>query len=152
LSIIAELGDGNENLKTILDRYDAALEDVEENLIIKGKKLEHANREHPGWQSYYDERRIELHTLVKYFEAQVNKVRGKLFKDYTETYSRELTDRGKDKYIDKEESYLNIYEVYLEVKETHDQFVRVVDAFKSRGFALNNITKIRVAAMEDAVI
>jgi hypothetical protein len=152
LSIVTELGDGNINLPKIMQRYETALNDVKKNLAIKGKKLEHANSEQPGWQSYYDERRIELHTLVKYFEAQVNRIRGKLFRDYTETYSRELTDRGKDKYIDKESSYLNIYEVYLEVKELHDQYARVVDAFRSRGFALNNITKIRVAALEDATI
>ena len=152
MSIIAELGEGNKNLLNLIERYETALEDVEENLGIKGKKLELANSEHPGWQSYYDERRIELHTLVKYFEMQTNKVRGKLFRDYTENYSRVLADRAIDKYIDKEDAYLKAYGLYLEVKEIHDQYVRVVEAFRSRGFALNNITKIRVAAMEDATI
>ena len=83
---------------------------------------------------------------------QTNKVRGKLFRDYTENYSRVLADRAIDKYIDKEDAYLAAYGLYLEVKEIHDQYVRVVEAFRSRGFALNNITKIRVAAMEDATI
>jgi hypothetical protein len=43
-------------------------------------------------------------------------------------------------------------ELYLEVKDLHDRYAAVVDAFRSRGFALNNITKIRVAALEDVTI
>lgn len=152
MSLIADLGKNNENLPDILDRYESALGDVEENLAIKGKKLEHANREHPAWQSYYDERRIELHTLYKYFELQIGRVRGKLYKDYTENYSRELDTRSKDKYIDHEKDFLKASDLYLEVKDLHDRYAAVVDAFRSRGFALNNITKIRVAALEDAVI
>ena len=116
------------------------------------KNLEHANREQPAWQSYYDQRRIELYALVKYYEGQINRVRGKLYKSYTETYSRELTDRAKDKYIDNEKSYLDMLEVYLEVKELYDRYDAVVEAFKSRGYALNNITKIRVASLEDVVV
>ncbi len=151
MSIIGELSGDNKNLPPLLARYETALEDHETNLVIKGKKLELANYEHPGWQSYYDERRIELHTLVKYFEVEVNKVRGQLFRQY-ENYSRELDNRSKEKYIDHEPEYLTIFEIYLEVKDLHDRYAGVVDAFRSRGFTLNNITKIRVAALEDAVI
>jgi len=152
LSIINDLGKDSINLPTILANYETALGGFEDKLEIKGKNLEHANSEQPAWQSYYDQRRIELYTLVKYYEGQINRVRGKLFKSYTETYSRELTDRAKDKYIDNEEAYLKMFEIYLEVKEVHDQYSAVVEAFKSRGYALNNITKIRVAALEDVTI
>jgi hypothetical protein len=152
LSLIADLGDKNKNLPNILGEYEAALEGYQEHLAIKGKNLEHANREHPAWQSYYDERRMELHTLYKHFETQMYKVRGSLFKQYTESYSRELNDRAKDQYINHEDEFLKISGIYLEVKDLHDRYVSVVDAFRSRGFALNNITKIRVAALEDAVI
>ena len=152
MSRIADLGKKNKNLPDIIEEYETVLKGYKKDLEIKGKKLEHANREQPSLHSYYDERRIELHTLVKYFEGQISRVRGKLYKDYTETYSRELSDRMKDKYIDNENAYLTMFELYLEIKELHDKFNSVVDAFKSRGFVLNNITKIRVAAMEDATI
>jgi len=152
LSLIQEVGKNFEGLPTIFDRYEAALQGYNDNLKIKGKNLEHANREQPSWYSYYDERRIELYTLVKHFEGQLDRVRGKLFKTYTETYSRELSDRAKDKYIDNEESYLNMLEIYLEVKELYNKYEMVVEAFRTRGFALNNITKIRVASLEDVTI
>lgn len=152
MSIIADLGDKNKNLPKILDQYETALEDYAVNLTIKGKKLEHANSEHPAWQSYYDERRIELHTLYKYFEHEMTRIRGKLYRDYTENYSRELDARSKERYIDHEDEFLKASGLYFEVKDLHDRYAAVVDAFRSRGFALNNITKIRVAALEDTVI
>lgn len=152
MSLIPELGKDLENLPDILGKYEDALNGYEDNLQIEGKNLEKANREQASWQSYYDQRKIELYALVKYFEARIAKVRGTYFKGYTENYSRELTDRAKDKYIDHEEGYLKEYEIYLEVKELYDRYDSVVESFKARGYALNNITKIRVASLEDVIV
>ena len=71
---------------------------------------------------------------------------------FTETYNRELSDRQKEKYIDNEEQYLSQYEIYLEIKDVYEQYEAVCNAFQSRGYALNNITKIRVASLEDVII
>lgn len=152
MSLIPELGKGMSNLPAIIERYEADLQHAEATLSLEGKRLEAANKEQPAWQSYYDQRRIELYTLVKFIDAEVNRIRGTLFRSYTENYSRELTDRAKDKYIDHEQAYLDILELYLEVKELYDKYDSLVDAFRTRGFALNNITKIRVAAMEDVIL
>lgn len=152
MSRIPDLGEKFKNIPDIIAEYDFALSDYKDHLELKGKTIEQANRENPAWQSYYDERRIELKTLVDYMEAQVNRVKGRLFKSYTETYPRELSDRAKDKYIENEEAYLAVYEIYLEVKEMYNRYQSVVDSFTARAYALNNITKLRVASLEDAVL
>jgi hypothetical protein len=152
LSRIPDLGEGFKNIANVLSDFDIALDDADAILKIEGKSLERANKENPAWQAYYDQKRIELKTLLEYMEMQVQRTRGRLFKSYTETYPRELSDRAKDKYIDNEEAYLTIYEIYLEVKEMYNRYQAVVDAFTSRGYALNNITKIRVASLEDVMM
>jgi len=152
LSLIPVLGKDKKDLPKILDKYETTLEEVEGHLAIEGKLLEHSNREQAGWQAYYDQRRIELHTLVKYLEGDIKRVRGKLFRSFIENHSRDLSDRAIDKYIDSEEAFLRANELYLEVKDLYDRYESVVEAFKSRGYALNNITKIRVASIEDAEI
>lgn len=152
MSRIPELGEGYSNLPSIIAEYEDLLSGVEEKISIKGKSIEHANRENPTWQLYYDQKRIELHTLVRYLESQMSRVRGKLFRSYTEAHQRELSDRAKDKYIDNEDAFLAINELYLEIKEVYDKYQAVCDAYKSRGYALNNITKVRVASLEDAMI
>lgn len=148
-SQIGEISVDVTKLPELLEKYENMLSDAEEHLKIEGKNLEKANIEQAAWQSYYDERKVELNTLLKFFEARVDSTRGRLFQKYTETYSHDLSDRAKDKYIDHEDAYLTNYELYLEVKEMHDKYAAVVEAFKSRGFALRNIVQLRVAALED---
>lgn len=142
-------GKNIENLPDIIDRYTSYLEDAERNLQIEGKNLERANVEQAGWINYYDQRRIELRTLVKFMEAKLEQIRGELWTYYTEKYSRDLGPRDKDQYINNESKYLDYLELYLEVKEIYDKYEAVVEAFKSRGFALRNITDLRVHSLAD---
>jgi hypothetical protein len=160
MSKIDQLGDKKstdlkqryKNLPTVLETYEEVWKYAEQDLAIKGKSLEIANKENSALYAYYDERRVELKTLVDYLELQINKTRGRLWRTFTENNNREISDRSKEKYIDGEQAYLDIYEIYLEVKEMYNQFESVVEAFKLRGYSLNNITKIRVAALENVTL
>jgi hypothetical protein len=154
LSALDRIVDNLGKLPEVLEEYEQALDTktVEDNLRIKGKVLETANSEQPGWLLYYDSRRAELYALMKWLESRLAAVRGKYFKQYTEHYSRELSDRQKDKYIDNEQQVQVQLELYLQVKELHDRFQAVVDAFQARGFALKNITELRIRSLEDSVI
>lgn len=149
MSRIPDLGKKYAKLPQVLAEHEKAIDEAEPLIEIKGKKLEGANVENPAWQHYYDQKRIELYTLVKYFETEVGRVRGKLFKSYKENHSIELSEREIGRYIDNEKAFLDINELYLEVKELYEKYQAIVNAFTARGYALNNITKIRVASLED---
>jgi hypothetical protein len=140
------------NIPKIVETYEGYLLDFQKNLIIKGKRLELANYEQATWMSYYDERRVELHAIVRYMEMQVEKVRGKLWRDYTENYSRELSPKDKDQYINNEKAFIDTTSLFLEIRELYEKFESVVESFKARGYALNNITRIRIADMGDYVV
>lgn len=161
MSRIADLGDNKstetkdkyKNLAKILGDYMNDLSEAEENLKIEGKSLEKANRENASWKFYYRQRLVELSTLTKYFEREIDRVRGKLFRSYSPpNFNIDLSDRAKDKYIDNEQAYLDINELFLEVKEIRDSYEAIVDAFTDRGYALKNITQARIAQLEDALL
>lgn len=152
MSRIPDLGKAYAKLPDILAEYEGELDGADKLINIKGKKLENANIENPAWQHYYDQKKIELYTLVKYFESELGRVRSKLFKSYKENHSIELSEREIQRYIDGEPAFLNMNEMYLEVKELYEKYESVVAAFTSRGYALNNITRIRVASLEDVVL
>lgn len=160
MSKIAELGDKKatdlkerfKNLGSILATYNDALLSLEGDISIKGKSLENANRENPSLYAFYDQRRVELKSLTDYMEREVERVKGRLFRSFTENSNRELSDRAKAEYVKGEQAYLDIHEIYLEVNEVYGQFSAAVEAFKMRGYALNNITKIRVANMENVIL
>ena len=86
---------------------------------------------------------------MKFFEGRVTAVRGKLFRQYTESYSRELSDRAKEKYIDHDKEYTDVYSVLIEVEELYEKYVAVVDAIRNRGFALRNLTDLAVNQLTD---
>ncbi len=152
MSLILRIAEDDSNLPDIIDEYEKYLSGASENLEIKGKSLESANVEHASWMSYYDERRIELYSLVKYYEAKLAKVKGKLWTDYTENYSIALAATDKTHYIAKEPRYLEMNTYYLLVQETYNKFDGLVEAYKSRGFALRNITNARCAALQDVIL
>lgn len=151
-SIIEKVSSNLNKLPEILASYEADLENIEEIIKLKGKTISEANKENPSWIHYFQQRTSELKVLVDYFELQVNRVRGSLFKQYTENYQRELSERAKEKYIDHEEKFVQMNEIYLEIKELYLKFQGVVDALNARGYALNNLTKLIVAEAQHEVL
>ena len=152
MSTIAKLGQRSVNLPKILEEYEGYLATVEENLAIKGKTLAEACVEHASWAVYYDQKRVELGSLKKYMEREVDRIRGKQWMQVTDTNSRDYSTTDKNNYINCDPAFLAMHELMLEVAELYDKFVAVSDAFKSRGYALNNITKLRVSSIENDVI
>lgn len=152
MSIIVDLGKDKENLIPIILRYTEDLEEARANLEIEGKTLEKANREHASHQFFYDERKSELYILMKFLEREVDRVRGELWQRYTENHSADLNTKDKDQYINKDKKYLDEQEKYLHVMELYEKYKALCDAYTSRGYALRNITNLRVAALENVVM
>ena len=148
MSKIADIGENYENLPNILEVYDRELNEAEERLKIKGKKLEVSNSENSAWLHYYDQRRVELKALVKFFQMEEDRVRGSLYKSYKENYSRALGERDINKYIDNEKEYLKVHGLLIEVEEMYELYQAIVNAFTTRNYALSNITKLRVSQLE----
>lgn len=152
MSRIADLGKNFERLPGLLTEYDEHLALAPERIAIKGKIIEEALKEQAAWPVFYDEKRRELNTLVKYMDSRVDATRGKLYREYTENYSRDLPDRTKDKYIDNEEAFLKIHELYLEIYELAEKYEAVVEAFKVRGFALRDIVVARTHQFQNGLL
>lgn len=141
-----------ENILKIIPAYEQDLEGYEENLHLKGKNIIVANAEQPSWFVYYDTRRAELKNALEYMELYVQKIRGKLWKEYTENYSRDLQAKDKEQYINNEKAFLDAYELYLELKDLYDKYVSVVEGFKNQGYVLTNISRIITSEMKDYII
>jgi hypothetical protein len=148
MSKITELRASLKNLPALIVQYEADLEAATANLKISDKTLGDALREQGTWPNYYSQRRAELKTLVKYLESQVASVRGRIARRY-EQYSIKLSDRLLYSYIDGEEEFLNINQLYLEVEELYFKYDAVVDAYDKRGFALRDLTLARVHSIQD---
>ena len=148
MSLVPQLGKGYIKLPDILSQYKKDLEPAAEQLEKEGKLLETSLSKNSSYMHYYDERRIRLYSLVKYFRMEVDRVRSDLYRKYNEVYTRELTYNLMSKYIDGEEDYLYVYKILIEVEELYDEYVSVVEAFKQRNFELGHMTRLRIANLE----
>lgn len=151
MSKIQNLGKHLEKLPDVLGEYEDLIEDVRNILKIKGKTLKEANRD-AEHQFFYDEKKRELNALVKYIESMLFATRGRLYRALTENNPRELSDRAKDRYIDNEQDYLTMNGIYLEVKEMAEKYDAIVESFRSRGYAVNNLTKLVISGTEEYII
>lgn len=139
-------------LKRVLDSYDEDIHKAEDDLTTKGKNLEKLNRENASFQHYYESARVELSSLAKSIERLIDRRKSILFQHYTENLHRDLSDKAKERYMEQDQEYLALYDAYLRVRERHDILASVVEAFKSRGFQLRNITELRIAQLHDIVL
>jgi hypothetical protein len=153
MSVLGRLGgDEYPNLPAILNEYQKSLDEADQYLITKGKTHAQANAEHASWQFFYDGQTAELRVLEKFFDMRVNAVRGRLFQKLSKATNIELSDRQREKYIDNDERYLKQYEVYLAVYELYDKFRALSEAFRARGFALRNLTEVKIISAQDDAI
>ncbi len=150
MSKIASLGKNNENLPELIVQYETELKEAEANLKITGKILDLALREQGAWPVYYGQRRAELKTLMKYLDARVSAVRGRLTRNYFENCNPKQSERMIDKYVDYEQEYLSMYHLYLEVAELYEKYDAVCEAFTIRGFALRDLTTARVEQIQNS--
>lgn len=141
-----------ENMTSIVDVYSDELADLEITLKLKGKTLEKANVEQPSWLAYYDQRRLELKSVLDYLDLRVEQTYGKLWRQYTENYSRDLAPKDKENYIKHDEKYIAAKNLFLEMQDLYSKYQMAVDAFQARGYALNNVTRAKVAAVGDAIL
>ena len=140
------------NIEKVVSIYEQDLAGFEDHLRLSGKNIIKANEEQPSWLSFYDSHRVELKSITEYMDLQVQKTRGKLWRDYTENYSRDLQTKDKEQYINHEPTFIFMYQLYLEVKELYEKYVSVVESFKARGFILNNLTRLISTETVDYII
>lgn len=131
-------------LPNLLIKYLDELDQAETRLAVRGKTIENALKDQAHFPIKYADQLAELKTLNKYVGLEIGKIRGKLFQRITEKSQLDMSDRAKDKLIDADEEYLKYAELQLEIQDILDKTEAVVDAFITRGFALRDITQLRI--------
>lgn len=141
-----------DNLPDVLADYEDAIDEAEQHLSIKGKTAVEAAREQCAWPIYYSTRKAEVGKLLKYAEMMAGAAKSRHYRRYTENYSRDLGDRGRDKYIEGEEDVITYRLICLEIEEVYNKLSAVCDAFDRRGFALRDWTQLTIASLTDTTI
>lgn len=136
-------------LDSVIELYQNDLIEADEIIKLKGKQIDFANVEHSGWANYYHQKGVEVKNIRDYVEMKLDEVQGQLWMKYVEHYDRQLAQKDIERYIKQNQEYLDMYEKYLKVNELWGQFERVRESFKTRGYNLNNLTKLITAGVQE---
>ena len=131
--------------------YENELEDAKYECRIKGS-LEKASASLPGITEFRFNQLQEIEAILNYLNIELRRLRSQYFKKYLENYQRALSSRDVDRYVDGEADVVDYEKIINEFALLRNKWLGVLKALDQKQWQITNITKLRVAGMEDANI
>lgn len=141
-----------EELIPILERFEEKIKAAEPIFKLEGRRLEEVARTLPQYQSSYNQSHQEVKAVEEWLNNIKDKRVSKLWKKYTEGYSRALSTRDIQAYIGGEKDIVELNQIIIEVTLLKNQLNSIVDALIQIGWMVGHITKLRVAELQDVIL
>ena len=131
--------------------YERELVEAKKEIRIYGN-LEKAAAEMPGLVEQRFNQLQELEAILEYLNIELRRLRSSFFKKYLENYQRALSSRDVEKYVDGEADVVDYEKIINEFALMRNKWLGVCKGLDQKQWQITNITKLRVAGMEDASI
>lgn len=118
---------------------------------IEGERLEEVARDLAQHQYFYGVLKQDAKALVKWLEIQKSQKESRYLKNYNNT-PRALGVKEQGIYLQGEKDVVEMNQLITEANLRAQQFDEIVEAIKNLGWMVGNMTKLRVASIEEAVI
>lgn len=135
-----------------LEVYEALIKAAEPLFNLEGAVLEDACKAHLQNLALYDMMYNECKTIEAYLDAKREEVEASLHKHYLENSQRQLGARDLVMYIRGDPQVIEVIQILLEVSHVRRQLEAIVEAFKTMGWSLSNIVKLRVAQLDHTTL
>ena len=136
------------NIPDFISYYEAELETAKKECRIYGH-VEKSISALPGITEHRFNQLQEIEAVLSYLNIQLRKIRRKHFQKYLEAYNRALTSRDAEKYVDGEDEVIDYETIINSVALIRNKYLGILKGLETKAFQLNNITRLRVAGMED---
>lgn len=136
----------------LLPKYEDKIAAAEHIFQLEGRRLEEIMRTLPHFQSSYDESYHEMKALEAWVENIKEKKTSKLWKKYNEGYSRALSTRDIQSYIAGEKDIVELNQIIIEITLLKNKLFSIVEALKQLGWMAGNVTKLRIAELQDVIL
>jgi conjugal transfer/entry exclusion protein len=131
--------------------FNTELEDARVEVKLTGN-LERASASMPGIVEHRFNQLQEIEAVLNYLNIELRRLRSQYFKQYLESYQRALSSRDVDRYVDGESDVVDYEKIINEFALLRNKWLGVLKALDQKQWQITNITKLRVAGMEDASI
>ena len=132
-----------------IQHFESELTDARKEIKLTGN-LEKSASAMPGIVEHRFNQLQEIEAILNYLNIELRRLRSSFFKKYLENYQRALSSRDVEKYVDGEADVVDYEKIINEFALLRNKWLGVLKALDQKQWQITNITKLRVAGMEDA--
>ena len=137
---------------TILLEYKKKLADWKRDLSLKDRNLNDVLIEQHSTAAYYDEIKAELSTLSDYIQLLIDERVGIINEKIKEHSRFDHSDRSVDKLIGKDERYIMLARLKIEINELYKKTSYICRQFENRSYTLGNLVKMFINELQDTTL
>jgi len=146
-SVVADLS----KIVDSIDYYEKELEEAKYECSIKGS-LEKSSSALPGITEHRFNQLQEIEAILEHLNIELRKERSKTFRKYLETYNRQLSSRDAEKFVDSEDSVIDLTHLCNQYALLRNKYLGIMKGLDTKQWQIGHITRLRTAGMEDIVI
>jgi hypothetical protein len=138
-------------LPDLFDDYEREIAKAEPLFDIKGERLEMLARDLPQHQGHYNLKMQEMKMLMKWLENYKAKLEAIHLKNYSRG-QRALSASDQKIFLAGESNIIELNQLIIEATLMHGKLEAIVDSFRQMGWMVGNITKLRVAELQEVIL
>ncbi|MDA8847148.1 hypothetical protein N9J02_00785 [bacterium] len=139
------------NIVPAIEYYDKELNEARWEVKIKGS-LEKASSSLPGLTEFRFNQLQEIEAILEHLNIELRRERSKVFRKYLENYNRTLSSRDADKFVDGEQSVIDLSHLVNQFSLLRNKYLGIMKGLDTKQWQIGHITRLRTAGMEDIVI
>lgn len=139
------------NIVDAIDYFENELQQAKYECVIKGS-LEKSSAALPGITEHRFNQLQEIEAILEHLNIALRKERSTVFRKYFETYNRQLSSRDAEKYVDGEDSVINLTHLCNQFALLRNKYLGIMKGLDTKQWQIGHITRLRTAGMEDIVI
>tara|TARA_R110001592_G_scaffold195100_1_gene442746 strand:+ start:215 stop:676 length:462 start_codon:yes stop_codon:yes gene_type:complete len=139
------------NIVPAIEYYEKELNEARWEVKIKGS-LEKASSSLPGLTEFRFNQLQEIEAILEHLNIELRKERSTVFRKYLESYNRTLSSRDADKFVDGEQSVIDLSHLVNQFSLLRNKYLGIMKGLDTKQWQIGHITRLRTAGMEDIVI
>lgn len=94
----------------------------------------------------------EIESILEHLNIKLKKIRATVFRKFLEKYPKQLSSREAEKFVDGEPEVVEFTILVNRFSLVRNLFLSLHKALETKVFQINNVTKLRVAGLEEVTI
>jgi hypothetical protein len=147
----SKVRDDTAQLVNAMDYYNLEFETACKEAKLAGH-LEQASQKMPGLIAHRFGQLQEIEAILEHLNIMLRQIKGGHYRKYIERYNKVLSSRDAEKFADNESDVVDMYNLVNEFALVRNKFLGIIKALETKGFQINNITRLRCAGLDDVTL